>query len=67
MSEWQPIETAPKGVNILMLSDEGVYQAKWNGDFFEPIMLCWHGCGCCGGGSHKPKPTHWMPLPEPPK
>ena len=61
-SEWQPIETAPKGETILL----------WNGEFvasgaYEPSPVDGflmhrardHDWGC-------DDPTHWMPLPKPP-
>lgn len=61
MSEWQPIETAPKDMGLVLLItqsgnhhiDRGEYAhrmlaaAKQDGD------QCWF--------------THWMPLPLPPK
>ena len=63
---WQLIESAPTKEEILLLSDEGIYQGKWSDkDSFEPLTLDWHGCGCCGEG--RPKPTHWMPLPKAPE
>jgi hypothetical protein len=62
---WQPIETAPKdGTSILAIW-------QWNAD--DPN---------CGAGTHEvvrwcgwwdangftqPDPSHWMPLPEPPR
>lgn len=66
---WQPIETAPKdGTDILVKSEEGVYQARWlkfdleRLCYFEALRLSEHGCGCCGDDSAKP--THWMPIPK---
>jgi len=50
-SEWQPIETAPKDQEILVWA-HGIGQ--WVSKF------AWWDCG-----AHR-KPTHWMPLPEPP-
>ena len=62
---WQPIETAPK--------EKGSEYLVWDGkdkwlvhyisvpDGMEPKH---NGCGCCVGPV---EPTHWMPLPEPPK
>lgn len=67
MSQWQPIETAPKdGKNVLIyrlgsgdqratigsLDEEGVWQSP------EAYYIwSWFDFS----------PTHWMPLPEPPK
>jgi hypothetical protein len=62
--DWQPIETAPKdGTPILgfMPSDDfspitGIEVIWW--DFGAWLM------GCEAVIDH---PTHWMPLPDPPK
>lgn len=65
---WMPIATAPKdGADVLLLSEEGVYQGYWCGGKrpgFSALVLDVHGCGCCGGSD--PTPSHWMPLPPPP-
>ena len=65
---WQPIETAPKGIDVLVarLDDDGSYWSSvaqwWVSRFVfmygaglgsPPVMLYF-------------EPTHWMPLPEPP-
>lgn len=48
---WQPIETAPKGKEVLVLKSNGKRRiADW-GQFCE-----------YNGGDF----THWMPLPDPP-
>lgn len=60
MSEWRPIETAPKdGSDILVFHPESREQfvvfwqeRRW---YFSP------------NGALKDDPSHWMPLPEPPK
>lgn len=68
MSEWQPIETAPKSgsrklvwvdlkgmnVNDRSFSDIGC----WDGEFWRHGYM---------GPKFDPQPTHWQPLPEPPK
>ncbi len=67
MSEWQPIETAPKdGTEILVFIDGNIFQAHQDEqlDWCMPFAKA-HGCGCCGWNDDKP--THWMPLPPPPK
>lgn len=56
MSEWQPVETAPKGLILL-------YFPPTDGRMKMGAMI---------QIDHYPvtyprKPTHWMPLPEPPK
>ena len=53
--QWQPIETAPRdGAEILGYHQSlGVWIVSWDSDEegFSPGF----------------QPTHWMPLPEPPK
>jgi hypothetical protein len=60
VSEWQPIETAPKGVECLFyqLFIKGSNEWHWIGiDELFPDGACI---------STNAVPTHWMPLPEPP-
>lgn len=60
MSEWKPIAEAPKQISTRVLG----YSDGWGTDIFyfngdewvlfnEPLKVC--------------RPTHWMPLPQPPK
>ena len=66
MSEWQPISTAPKeaGRTIIVgrgggkLRERYSATAHWYDELrrFEPEW-----------GAFRLPPTHWMPLPEPPK
>ena len=68
MSEWQPIETAPKGGTIILL-----YHLQRGQNSELPVV----GSGCWGiegwahifndGSWRNVRATHWMPLPEPPK
>jgi hypothetical protein len=73
VSEWQPIETAPKdGTQIFAINNRGNRAAlRWmvglNGKEGWIVMFSdanphpfWN--GACGS-----VPTHWMPLPELPR
>lgn len=62
MNEWQPMESAPKdGSDILVCSDDkAIVCAWWSDDFGE-----WRTYGV--GGNQWIEPTHWMPLPDPPR
>lgn len=64
MSEWQPIETAPKdGTSVLVVGAYGyVLMARWKEMTRVPSR--WESYGL---GAIRFEPTHWMPLPEPPK
>ena len=58
MTEWQPIVTAPKDEHWILLYDkqEGVHIGRrFDRDDWEMI----------DGGLLEP--THWMPLPPPPR
>jgi hypothetical protein len=73
MSEWQPIETAPKsGMDILLLYGS-VHEGRWHVASSAPDVqrkqkIFEHGWYWAGfNGPVGPIfPTHWMPLPEPP-
>ena len=59
---WQPIETAPKdGTRILAYCAGGDWQdvIYWEAS--------WQGAPFWCSDRTKTDPTHWMPLPEPPK
>lgn len=63
MSEWQPIETAPKD-GTSFLACVGIWQTVCH---WHP-----HGHWSSVGAVYSPypsdeQPIHWMPLPEPPK
>jgi len=63
MMGWQPIETAPKDGTLALIVQQrsaspffGYFVAYWNGDEWK-----FHTEGFVRD------PTHWMPLPSPPK
>lgn len=62
MTEWRPIETAPDGGAILLFDEE------WEATLGSIRIGSNYGGGefvvdACPDFN----PTHWMPLPEPPK
>jgi hypothetical protein len=80
MSEWQPIETAPKDGSVLLVwypigdypSGNHVFASFVcfrgkipRGTFYgEPYRDGW--CNDHNGAYLPVEPTHWMPLPTPP-
>ena len=67
MSEWQPIETAPKHKQIICAHEDH----RWIrfGILYPELPSRWYYSTTNERnqfGSDDP-PTHWMPLPEPPK
>jgi hypothetical protein len=77
MSEWQPIETAPQdGEPILIwkpaerMVGEYMMAAYWHDDAdgFVPVGGIYkQGYRSSVTGTDQGYPTHWMPLPAPPK
>lgn len=63
-NDWQPIETAPKdGKSILVVNGNWIVTAHWHRS-----QQCWASCGPTYERlPWDEQPTHWMPLPEPPK
>jgi len=63
--EWQPISTAPADMDVLIYDPrDGVFKARLSSGSWTCLD------GFCGSGDCCPSeyaPTHWMPLPEPPK
>ena len=58
ISQWKKIETAPRDGTPILAADKGrfAYVAEW-----IPAT------GWIGADGMYWEPTHWMPLPEPPK
>lgn len=58
---WRPIESAPKGTDILLVSGYGsTFIGSWSG----PDKEWWDGERFLYGTD---QPTHWMPLPPLPE
>ena len=69
MSEWQPIESAPKdGTEVILFGDakwpQGVVPAY--GDVSDCVSTGYFSGGIWQFMGRIGKPTHWQPLPAPP-
>ncbi len=65
MSDWQPIETAPRdGTEIIAAS---IYTVRGRPRVWNVYLTCCDAAGWVTTRGGKAAPTHWMPLPEPPK
>ena len=64
MSDWQPIETAPKDGTPML-----VYLAEVMVNSYVQVATFHPNISIVGGqfAFDAPQATHWMPLPEPPK
>jgi hypothetical protein len=76
VSEWQPIETAPKDGTYIWLARPGTMRIGWwaSGEKYEchgSIGGGWrdHALSDTLGGARDLTyaPTHWQPVPEPPQ
>ena len=68
-AQWQPIETAPRDdQRILVADDADVATAQFTNRRWVQSPTAWEGDGDYGGLADLYfEPTHWQPLPEPPK
>ena len=76
MGEWQPIETAPKdGTPVLFANYDAmclltgaphVWAGRYDKLGGEDDELMMHECSYAATNENG-DPTHWMPLPNPPK
>jgi len=78
MNEWQPIETAPRDETYILVFNgdnigEGTEEKQIGVASKSPYekhdydgVEMWHAQDCCDQMTFY-APTHWMPLPEPPK
>lgn len=64
---WQDISTAPKGPSVLVWTGKEVTVARWDAQRFhtKPNPLWRTHMSVSWDRIHQP--SHWMPLPEPPK
>ena len=66
--EWQPIESVPSGVSKI-LGFSGVWNDEPEIAVYERVVFggyeTWEVFG--DQNDYYSSPTHWMPLPEPPK
>jgi hypothetical protein len=74
MSEWQPIETAPRDGTWILASCVGQLIPMVAAFDDDDDSMCWFSFNLVyeravrhGEPERKFKPTHWMPLPEPPR
>ncbi|MGX9958564.1 DUF551 domain-containing protein [Xanthomonas euvesicatoria] len=79
MSEWNPIGTVPKNIPILVYAGNQQFVAWLQDDATDPdreeddYESDLNGSWCVTDNKLGPfalrgsRPTHWMPLPEPPK
>jgi hypothetical protein len=66
---WQPIETAPKDGRIILgwqgnkgrWQGRGIHEVRWSNDGYIDGWFCIY------DEDEQTNPSHWMPLPEPPK
>lgn len=66
MSEWQPIKTAPKREAVIIYADGIVGEGDWK-YYGEDEDQGWWWANLDDEYGQRIYPTHWMPLPEPPK
>ena len=65
MRDWQPIETAPHAISLLLFIPATTH-TQWD----IVVGMASHGQRLPNGYSNMSwhgSATHWMPLPEPPK
>ena len=68
MTEWQPIDTAPKdGTDILAYLEWTDKSGEIRVIRWDEEMEVWWGDYAYDPDDEFEYPTHWMPLPAPPK
>ena len=65
MTEWQPIETAPRPWTPILAYDPTYEDGAVTAMMWNPDWQTW--APCVGDENFAElRPTHWMPLPDPP-
>lgn len=70
--QWLPIESAPKdGTEILLFEPRGAVARRYSlnassGTMFAGRFKTLYQSWSSTPGDYQRKPTHWMPLPDPP-
>ena len=67
VAEWQPIETAPKDGTVFLGYKLGQFRECYKVPRDDCDMWCFGGVSGADDLFPNIKPTHWMPLPTPPK
>jgi hypothetical protein len=72
--DWQPIDTVPKdGTNVLLFADGEVTYGRWRGEVrgedqeWAEEWVVPPGWWIMNTFLPEKAPTHWIPLPAPPK
>ena len=65
--DWQPINSAPKDGSEFLTYAPGNKRAMYERDREPVIVLTKWKADCFWRNRPDNMPTHWMPLPEPPK
>lgn len=66
MSDWMPIETAPKDRDVWAFNGEQAAMRWLDFDDIDGLWI-WSDDTLCEIDPNPEQPTHWMPLPEPPR
>ena len=77
VGKWQTIATAPKDIDVLVTGGIVTQEVSYNGELHSVTEwdeyhiwesnLYMNGDWSLMNMKFKTKPTHWMPLPKPPK
>lgn len=73
MADWRPIETAPRDATRILIAmprEEGAVCEAWWATDYEGGPGYWSTPPSGAGRGYTilaDYPTHWMPLPDPPK